>query len=239
MSREEERWSADKIITGAVAPPREQEYSAMPSPPRSSKTKRAASQYKYINFLENKLDTDIGFYYWKRYIAAAFWAQISMPVNLLITLMTALTTAQANAPGIISDSLYKEITIAALIITTLNTFFRPYEKMTVNIEIMKKWNAVGIEFESIYYSDMNNNYDETESNKDLTESITEYKALQTKISEIKKNEGPSTINFLTDIIHLVSLGTCLRGKALWLDQNNARKTPEESEKEVKSCCCRR
>jgi hypothetical protein len=224
--KEEERWS------GSIDKQGQTEYSVMPSsPPRS---KRVVSQHKYINFLENKLDTDIGFYYWKRYIAAMFWSQISMPVNLLITLMTALTTAQANAPGIISDELYKQITIATLIITTLNTFFRPYEKMTTNIEIMKKWNAVGIEFENIYYSDLNNNYDDTESSKDLTESITEYKAIQVKITEIKKNEGPITVNFLTDLIHIISLGTCLRNKSNWLDQ---RRSIEESEREVKRRCC--
>ena len=28
----------------------------------------------YLKFLENKIDGDIGFYFWKKYIAAAFWA---------------------------------------------------------------------------------------------------------------------------------------------------------------------
>lgn len=56
---------------------------------------------KHINYLhlvsvEDNLDKLLGFYYWKRYIAAAFWSNLSTPINLAITLMTAMTTAQAT-----------------------------------------------------------------------------------------------------------------------------------------------
>lgn len=48
---------------------------------------------KQINYLhlvsvEDNLDKLLGFYYWKRYVSAAFWSNISTPINLAITLMT-------------------------------------------------------------------------------------------------------------------------------------------------------
>ena len=92
---------------------------------------------EYVVFLENKLDTDIGYFYWKKYIASAFWAQISMPINLIITLMTAITTAgQANSPNLLPKEVYVKISIVTLLITVLNTFFRPHEQMTNNIDIV-------------------------------------------------------------------------------------------------------
>ena len=149
--------------------------------------------------------------------------------------MTALTTAEANSPGIIPINVYKHIAIATLVITTLNTFFRPYEKMISNIEIMKKWNGAGIEFESIYYSDINNNYDEEESVQDVRQTIDEYKKIEGRLNELRKNEGPVTINFLTDAIHLLAMATCLRGKAKWLDNGGI----EGKDAEVRGCLCRR
>jgi hypothetical protein len=48
------------------------------------------SDENFLDFLESKIDNDLGYYFWKKYIAAAFWAQISTPLNLMITIMTAL-----------------------------------------------------------------------------------------------------------------------------------------------------
>ena len=109
---------------------------------------------KYIKFIETKLDKDIGYYYWKKYVAAAFWSQVSTPINLTITILTGLTTAQATSPDLIPEYLYAQIAIATLVITTLNTFFRPHTQLTHNTEMMQKWNEVGIEFEKVYYGDI-------------------------------------------------------------------------------------
>ena len=48
-----------------------------------------------ITKIEKFLDAKIGFYWWKKYIAGAFWSNVATPVNLFITLVTALTTGQA------------------------------------------------------------------------------------------------------------------------------------------------
>jgi hypothetical protein len=169
---------------------------------------------KYVDFLEKKLNIDLGFYYWKKYIAAAFWSQVSMPISLVITLLTAITTAQATAPNLLPDTVYRNISITTLVITVLNTFFRPHAQMTQSLEAMQRWNALGIEFEKIYYSDINN-VETAVVNSEKTRDA--YLQLQEKINTLRAAEGPTTTNFLTDLIHIISIHTCLRKSQKWLD----------------------
>ncbi len=176
----------------------------------------APAKMKLLLFLKGKLDRDLGFFYWKKYIAAAFWAQIATPVNLMITLLTALTTAQATSPDLLSRELYVNISIVTLIITTLNTFFRPHNKMIENAETMKKWNELGLEFEKLYYSDTENN---SLSRDNCDAMILNLSELQERMNELRKSEGPSSTNFLTDLIHIVCVYTCLRKYQRWLDND--------------------
>ena len=169
----------------------------------------------YADFLEDKLNTDLGFYYWKKYVAAAFWSQVSMPINLVITLMTALTTAQAASPNLLPDGVYRTISISALILTVVNTFFRPHEQMTQSLESMQRWNALGIEFEKVYYNSANNNYGIHIT--DLSGSILQYAAIQEKMNALRGQEGPATMNWFTDMLHMVAAKTCLRRYQKWLD----------------------
>jgi hypothetical protein len=172
------------------------------------------SSKEYIDFLEDKLNEDLGWFYWKKYVAAAFWAQISMPINLVITILTAVTTAQATSPDLIPESAYRAISIATLIITVLNTFFRPYDKMTKNLELVKAWNEVGMKFEKLFYEDLDNEYEKQE---DVDAAITKYKGLQDEINRLRAKESPDTMNFLTDFIHIAVMYSCLRKKKTWLD----------------------
>jgi hypothetical protein len=174
------------------------------------------AKLRILLFLKGKLDRDLGFFYWKKYIAAAFWSQLATPINLMITLLTALTTAQATSPDLLSHSLYVNISIATLVITTLNTFFRPHTKMIENAETMKKWNELGLEFEKIYYSDTENN---SISRDNCETMILKFTNLQERINDLRKEEGPSSTNFLTDLIHVICIYTCLRKYQRWLDND--------------------
>ena len=172
------------------------------------------ARLEYAAFLEKKINTDLGFYYWKRYIAAAFWAQLSMPINLTITLITALTTAQANSQGILPEAIYQQISIVVLVITVINTFFRPHDNMTRNTEMMKSWNALGIRFEQFYYDDL---VTENSTLEAIEGNITQYKDIQDKINTLRSQEGLEMTNFLTDMVHLVAARTCLKRYGQWLD----------------------
>jgi hypothetical protein len=164
---------------------------------------------KYIAFLENKLDTNLGFYFWKKYVASAFWAQVSMPINLAITLLTALTTAQATSSNLLPENVYVNISIATLLITVLNTFFSPHTQLNKNIELMKKWDEIGSQFEEVYYS--HDKYD------DVEKAIISYKEVKKEMNHLRQSEGPDTTNFLTDLIHIGATLSCLRNRQKWLD----------------------
>lgn len=173
----------------------------------------------YQDRKRNKINRDISWFYWKKYVASVFWTQLSTPVNLSITLMTALTTAQANAPELLDQEIYKKITIATLILTVINTFFRPHEKAQHNKEYMKKWNALGIEFEKVYYSKKNNIMN---SYADGDDAVGDYENVDTKVNELRQKEGPDVTNFVVDFIHLICYFTCLKKYKYWvkMDQDD-------------------
>jgi hypothetical protein len=172
----------------------------------------SSNKEDFVKFLENKLDIDIGFYYWKKYIASAVWSNLSTPINLIITLLTALSTAQTTSKNIISEQTAIDISIATLIITVINTFFRPHFQMTQNIEFMKKWVVLGNDFEEIYYS-------EDKYTLNIEDIIDKYRDLQKKVNELKEMEGPDTTNFFTDLIHIICKISCLKKYQKWLDMN--------------------
>lgn len=211
------------VITMPMAP------TDVPPPPAAQITPRSLeTQIVYVDFLENKLNSDIGWFYWKKYVAAAVWAQISMPINLAITLMTALTTAQANAPNLLPDQIYKNLTYVVLVLTVLNTFFRPHEKLQNNVKYMKEWGAIGIAFEKIYYSDIQNSgatgaasavRNGPQAAANAARLATEYGKLQDAANALRQKEGPDMINFFTDLIHILCYYTCMRKYRRWLDKD--------------------
>lgn len=163
-------------------------------------------------FVERKLDREIGYNFWKKYVASAFWSQVSTPINLTITFLTAITTAQANTQDLISQSVYAQLAIISLIITTLNTFFRPHTQYATTTEYLSKWNDLGVQFEKEYYS-RKNTVTEVEAR------ITAYKTLHDAVNNLRKAEGANTVNFLTDLIFYISYRTCIRNYKKWLDMD--------------------
>lgn len=166
----------------------------------------------FVIYLESKLDIDIGYYFWKKYVASAFWSNISTPINLIITLLTAITTAHTASNQIISEDTSVKLGVITLVITAMNTFFRPHTKMSQSIELMKKWIELGNDFEETYYSEYKYN-----TNADTI--IKTYKEFQVRANQLKEAEGPETMNFLTDLIHIISNKLCLRKYQKWLDTN--------------------
>jgi hypothetical protein len=163
-------------------------------------------------FIERKLDREIGYNYWKKYVASAFWSQISTPINLTITFLTAITTAQANTQDLISQSVYSQLAIISLIITTLNTFFRPHTQYATTTEYMSKWNDIGVQFEKEYYS-------RKFTQKEIEARVVEYKKLLDSVNNLRKAEGGNTVNFITDLIFYIAFHTCIRKYKKWLDMD--------------------
>lgn len=153
--------------------------------------------------LEKKLNADIGFHWWKKYIA--FWCNISTPINLSITVITALTTGQATTQNLLPQNVLVSISIIALVLTTINTFFRPHTQMMNTLKFLQEWTEFGNRFESIYYK---HNPDEKQS---------KYQELYDVIQQYKINESPDNQNFCTDFLHIIARCTCIKQREKWLD----------------------
>ena len=136
----------------------------------NAETQTEDNKLEIMKNLEEKINEDLGFKWWKKYIAGAWWNQISTPMNLSITLLTAITTAQTTSSGFLPEDVYKGISIATLIISVLNTFFKPSAKMSENMKDMNDWTKLGGIFEEIYYR----------GNEDIAKKIDDYKKLQNK-----------------------------------------------------------
>ena len=192
---------------------------------------------EYMTELETKIDNEIGYRFWKKYVNAAFWSYISLPINLSITMLTALSTGQATTNNLLPQTLYINISLATLVISVLNTYFRPYVQMNQNVEYMNKWSVLGYQFEEIYYS-------EKQTIEHIELRIDRYEHLLKEINNLKKTEILETQNFLTDSIHLAlrSCYCCLKNKNSWLsldetlkeeaEENDEKKHPSETEPSV-------
>lgn len=170
---------------------------------------------KKVIFVKKKLDKEIGYNYWKKYVASVFWSQISTPINLTITMLTAITTAQIQTNDFIPSSISSNLAIVSLILATLNTFFRPHTQYATNTEFLSKWNNIGVKFENEYY----NNMIEGRTIKDYRDRLDRLTAIQKEVNELRQSEGTNNINFLTDFIFYISFLTCIRNKKKWLDRD--------------------
>jgi hypothetical protein len=185
-----------------------------------------------LEFLMKKIDRDIGYNFWKKYVASAFWSQISTPINLVITFLTAITTAQAQSPDLIPQTVFSQLAIVSLIITTLNTFFRPHTQFATNTEFLQKWNDIGIRFEKEYYDKIIIQSLSDDDIKTIKEKIKKYEQIQDDMNVLRKSEGTNTVNFLTDLLFLLCYSTCIRKYKRWLshDQKIANEMDEETTK---------
>lgn len=162
--------------------------------------------------LEAKLNTTIGKYWWKKYISAAFWSNIATPINLAITLFTTLTTGQAATDNLLSQDTFVRISIVSLILSTLNTFFRPHQQTNSNIEAMNKWRQLGTKFEETYYSECFNDLD-------YDRRIKNYQELQKDVHNEQITQESAIQNYLTDLIYFCVSKSCL-AKSEWITEKH-------------------
>lgn len=146
---------------------------------------------EYMYELENELNHTLKKQWYKKYIAAAFWSHIYTPINLAITLLTTFTTGQAATNTLFSQSTFIHLSIAALVISTINTFFQPHVQVAQNKEALTKWQELGSKYEKIYFSPSFNNNDYNRRIKDLSD-------LQTQIHDEKIAQDTKMKSYFTD-----------------------------------------
>jgi hypothetical protein len=151
------------------------------------KTKEEENVELYIN----RLNYDIGYHWWKIYFHSAFWNNISTPINLLITILTTITTGHSATEKIVSNDVNTQISIAVLFISLFNTFFRPAQQLNVAMDLLRIWTQLGTDYEKMYYQYKANS-------KGI--KIEEIHKLYNQVNEKKKN---LPTNFIIDLLFML------------------------------------
>lgn len=157
--------------------------------------------------LEDKLDKMIGFYYWRTYWSTSLWANLATPLNLGITIFTALMTAHSSSSSsFISDDLNMKINIATFFISIINTFFAPQKQFNDLNEYLSKWSDLGNNFEKVIFSD-----------SDPVTKITEYISILDVANAIHKEQFTKHRNFVTDLLHIIIRIVFMNSNDRWMN----------------------
>jgi hypothetical protein len=159
-----------------------------------------------INGYIEKINTDIGYYWWKRYIYSAFWSNVSTPINLSIVVFTALTTGQAATQTLLSPQTTTILSSVTLFVSIFNSFFKPYEQLTQNQQILQDWAKIGDEFDEIYY---NRVYTHEEK---LTRLVSLEKLFKSMSTLKRANDNNYCIDCMFIFIRLI----CIRKNITWV-----------------------
>ena len=160
--------------------------------------------------LLDKLSTTIGYYWWKRYVAAAFWSNVESPINLTLTLLSTMVSAQAATTNFIPEKTYVVLTFVSVLLTTVNTFYKPLVQANKNLDLLKKWYVLGAELEKILY-------EQADSDDQYKKQISEMQTLLETVNKEVAAQVTEHQNFFTDLIHLVVEKTCLGDREPWLN----------------------
>jgi len=156
----------------------------------------------------DKLNKDLGYYWWKRYIYTAFWNNISTPINLSIIILTALTTGQSATQNLITKELSTILGAVTLFVSIFNSYFKPYEQLTQNQIILKQWTTLGQDFDQIYYNRVYN----------LHEKKVRLKELEQLFSKVSKTRRDDDNNFCIDFLFIFIRLICIRDNITWLNE---------------------
>lgn len=168
--------------------------------------------------LVDKLSNKIGFYWWKRYVAGAVWSNIESPLNLCLTLTSTVISAQASTSSFMAQTTYVSLTFVSVLLSTINTYYRPLTQVSKNIDLLKKWYQLGNELEKIVYSP-------SETETDLKTRINELSDLLHRTNQEVATQSPENQNFALDFIHMIVRRTCLGEKEPWMSRAANRDIP--------------
>jgi hypothetical protein len=155
-----------------------------------SVSKMSTDYHKKIEELKNYLDFKIGYYYYDSYYNSWFWNNISMPINLALTLSTALMAAQASSTGsLLSENDYMILSFTTMILTTVNSYFKPQIKSMDSGATLTKWVELGYKLDNLLFE-----------NKCPEDLYKDYKDLFTDMHKQASSQAGSR-NFLTSWWH--------------------------------------
>ena len=104
--------------------------------------------------LHDYLNTWIGFYYNQTYYCGWFWTNVATPISLALTILTAINAAQSSTKTFIPDEIYTILSFTTMILTTLNSYFRPNVRSIDANARLVKWIGFGHQLEHLSFDVM-------------------------------------------------------------------------------------
>ena len=169
-----------------------------------------------------KINNDIGYYWWKRYIYSAFWSNISTPLNLAIVVLTTLTTGQSATESLISKEIATILGSVTLFISIFNSYFKPYEQLTQNQCILLDWTKLGEEFDEIYYDRVYTPVEKLGRLKNLEK-------LFKKVSALKRSNDN---NYCIDLLYVFIRLICIRKQINWVVIKDMGEEPRQRRRTI-------
>ena len=158
-----------------------------------------SQEFAIMITLQENLNMRLGIERWKKYISSIFWYYISMPINFIITLFTAMSSGQVGTQtNYLSTGTLFAILFTAFILSTVNTFFKLKEVCESSYKTLQQFEAFSIEFENIYFQSIN-------SNSDVLLRLQKYKKLQQDINTYCMGVDIDNISYLSECIY-----SCIR-----------------------------
>ncbi|GLI66131.1 hypothetical protein VaNZ11_009861 [Volvox africanus] len=157
-----------------------------------------------------ELDETIGLRYWQLFYSVFFWSNFATLMNLVIEILTALTTAKATISG--TDPLVhvRGITIALVVLTTINLVLSPANQAANYTGMLVDWRKFGARFETLFYSI-------PEGEDKIKEKDT---ALRTLLAEVNTFDAPSIIHPVTEVIATCMIQIWRRHDTKWMQITN-------------------
>ena len=169
-----------------------------------------------------KINNDIGYYWWKRYIYSAFWSNISTPLNLAIVVLTTLTTGQSATESLITKEIATILGSVTLFISIFNSYFKPYEQLTQNQCILLDWTKLGEEFDEIYYDRVYTPVEKLGRLKNLEK-------LFKKVSALKRSNDN---NYCIDLLYICVRLICIRKQINWVVIKDIGEIPRQRRRTI-------
>ena len=179
--------------------------------------------------IHNYLNIWIGFYYNQTYYCGWFWSNLATPINLSLTIFTAMMAAQSSTQAFIPENIYTIISFTTMILTTLNSYFRPSVRSIDANTRLVKWIGFGHRLEYL-------SFDVLEEGKTKFEK---YQKLLVDMDEFVCIQASQERNFITDWWHDVMRWKNGPDSELWLSWGDTGSITSPTDKntiiELQSC----
>jgi hypothetical protein len=106
--------------------------------------KKTKEIHEYLNIW-------IGFYYNQTYYCGWFWTNVATPISLTLTILTAINAAQSSTKTFIPEDVYTILSFTTMILTTLNSYFRPSVRSIDANTRLVKWIGFGHQLEQLTF----------------------------------------------------------------------------------------